>query len=151
MAVLKCPCLTFSAGMSCLDTKISLVPTIPDKTTSESFPHHVYFPTQQIYFQNDILQKENPFPQFNVASYKSPGIRLSFEYTTTLPSGEGGEGRTATATMFTKMLSKYTIFSTVLSKIVASIHSTFNLIGPCNTPSEQTKATKPHSHKDTYA
>ena len=64
------------------------------------------------------LQKENPFPQFNVASHKRPGIRLSFEYTTTLLSGEGGEGRTGTATMFRKMLSKYTIFSTVLSKIV---------------------------------
>ena len=64
------------------------------------------------------LRKENPFPQFNVASYKRPGIRLSFEYTTTLLSGEGGERRTGTATMFRKMLSKYTIFSTVLSKIV---------------------------------
>ena len=65
------------------------------------------------------LRKENPFPQFNVASHKRPGIRLSFEYTTTLLSGEGGEGRTGTATMFRKMQSKYTIFSTVLSKIVA--------------------------------
>ena len=64
------------------------------------------------------LRKENPFPQFNVASHKRPGIRLSFEYTTTLLSGEGGEGRTGTATMFRKTLSKYTIFSTVLSKIV---------------------------------
>ena len=67
------------------------------------------------------LGKENPFPQFNVASHKRPGIRLSFEYTTTLLSGEGGEGRTGTATMFRKMLSKYTIFSTVLSKIVATV------------------------------
>ena len=63
------------------------------------------------------LRKENPFPQFNVASHKRPRIRLSFEYTTTLLSGEGAEGRTATATMFRKMLSKFTIFSTVLSKI----------------------------------
>ena len=68
------------------------------------------------------LRKENPFPQFNVASHKRPGIRLSFEYTTTLLSGEGGEGRTGTATMFRKMLSKYTIFSTVLSKIVANLY-----------------------------
>ena len=65
------------------------------------------------------LRKENPFSQFNVASHKRPGIRLCFEYTTTLLSGEGGEGRTGTAMMFRKMLSKYTIFSTVLSKIVA--------------------------------
>ena len=48
------------------------------------------------------LRKENPFPQFNFASHKRPGIRLSFEYTTTLLSGEGGEGRTGTATMFRK-------------------------------------------------
>ena len=66
------------------------------------------------------LRKENAFPQFNVASHKRPGIRLSFKYTTTLLSGEGGEGRTGTATMFRIMLSKYTIFSTVLSKIVAT-------------------------------
>ena len=65
------------------------------------------------------LRNENPFPQFDVASYKRPGIRLCFEYTTTLLSGEGGEGRIGTATMFRKMLSKCTIFSTVLSKIVA--------------------------------
>ena len=64
------------------------------------------------------LRKEIPFPQFNVASYKRPGKRLSFEYTTTLLIGEGGEGRTVTATMFGKMFPKYTIFSTVLSKIV---------------------------------
>ena len=66
------------------------------------------------------LQKEIPFPQFNVTSYKRPGIRLSFEYTTTLLSGEGGEGRTSTATVFGKVLPKYTIFSTVLSKIVGT-------------------------------
>ena len=39
------------------------------------------------------LHKENPFPQFSVAGYKHPGIRLSFEYTTSLLSGEGGEGK----------------------------------------------------------
>ena len=70
------------------------------------------------------LRKENPFPQFNVASYKRPGIRLSFEYTATLVSGEGGEGRTNTATMFRKMLPKYVIFSTVLSKIVGTLDFT---------------------------
>ena len=64
------------------------------------------------------LRKEIPFPQFNVASYKRPGNRLSFEYTTTLLSGEGGEGRTGTATMLRKMFPKYTILSTVLSNIV---------------------------------
>ena len=83
------------------------------------------FPIMSTFLRNKTiskttpLRKENPFPQFNVASHKRPGIRLSFEYTTTLLSGEGGEGRTGTATMFRKMLSNYTIFSTVLSKIVA--------------------------------
>ena len=71
------------------------------------------------------LRKENPFPQFNVASQKCPGIRLSFEYTTTLLSGEGGEGKTGTATMFRKMLSKDTIFWTVLSKIVYKVIHVF--------------------------
>ena len=66
------------------------------------------------------LRKENPFPQFNVASYKRPGIRLPFEYTTTLLSGEGAEERTGTATMFRKMLPKDAIFSTVLSTIVVT-------------------------------
>ena len=84
----------------------SLQATILDKTTWESFPHHVHSPTQQNYFQNDAFAERNPFPQFNVASHKRPGVRLSFEYTTTLLSGEGGEGRTGTATMFRKMLSK---------------------------------------------
>ena len=64
------------------------------------------------------LRKEILFPQFNVASYKRPGNRLSFEYTTTLLSREGGDQRTGTATMFRKIFAKYTIFSTVLSKIV---------------------------------
>ena len=82
------------------------------------------FPIMSTFLRNKTiskttpLRKENPFPQFNVASHKRPGIRLSFEYTTTLLSGEGGEGRTGTAKMFRKMLSKYIIFSTVLSKIV---------------------------------
>ena len=57
---------------------------------------------------------EIPFPQFNVASYKHPGIRVSFEYTTTLLSREGGEGRAGTATTFRKMLCKYTIFSKIV-------------------------------------
>ena len=83
------------------------------------------FPIMSTFLHNKTISKTtplregNPFPRFNVASQKCPGIRLSFEYTTTLLSGEGGEGRTGTATIFRKMLSKYTIFSTVLSKIVA--------------------------------
>ena len=37
--------------------------TIPDKTTWESFSHHVHFPTQQNYFQNDAFaKKKTPSP-----------------------------------------------------------------------------------------
>ena len=104
----------------------SVTATIPDKTTWESFPHHVHFPTQQKYFRNDAFAERKSLPQFNVASYKHPGIRLPFEYITTLLSGEGGEGRTGTATIFRKMLSKYTIFSTVLSKIVYKVIRVFS-------------------------
>ena len=74
------------------------------------------------------LRKENPFPQFNVASHKRPGIRLSFEYTTTLLSGEGGEGRTGTARMFRKMLPKYTIFSQFCPRLL--IFSLFHSFHP---------------------
>ena len=62
--------------------------------------------------------KRNHFPQFDVASYKRWGSRLSFEHTATLLPGGGREGKSVTATMFRKMLLKYAIFS-VLSKIVA--------------------------------
>ena len=74
------------------------------------------------------LHKENPLPQFNVACQKCPGIRLSFEYMTTLLSGEGGKGRTGTATMFRRMPPKYAIFSTVLSKIVAAAYPNGELL-----------------------
>ena len=86
-----------------------------------------------------LCGKKTPNPQYNVASHKRPGIRLPFEYTTLL-SGEGGKGRTGTATMFRKMLSKYTIFSTVLSKIVAllpgilSRFTLFEIITDCYAP-----------------
>ena len=89
-------------------------------------------PIMSTFLRNKTISKttplgiDNPFPQFNIASHKRPGIGLSFEYTTTLLSGEGGEGRTGTATMFRKMLSKYTIFSTVLSKIVYKVIRVFS-------------------------
>ena len=89
------------------------------KLLEKVFPIMFTFLRNKTISKTTPLRKENPFPQFNVASHKRPGIRLSFEYTTTLLSGEGGEGRTGTATMFRKMLSNYTIFSTVLSNIVA--------------------------------
>ena len=92
-------------------------PQSQTKLLEKVFPIMFTFLRNKTISKTTPLRKENPFPQFNVASHKRPGIRLSFEYTSTLLSGEGGEGRTSTATMFRKILSKYTIFSTVLSKI----------------------------------
>ena len=67
------------------------------------------------------MRKENPLPQFKVASYKRLGIRLSFEDPTTLlPGGEGREEIGRLRKVET-MPHKYAIFSTVLSKIVAAI------------------------------
>ena len=40
--------------------------------------------------KSTALRKENPLPQFKVASYKCLGIRLSFEDPTTLLPGGGG-------------------------------------------------------------
>ena len=42
--------------------------------------------------KSTALRKENPLPQFKVASYKCLGIRLSFEDPTTLLPGGGGGG-----------------------------------------------------------
>ena len=79
------------------------------KLLEKVFPITSTFLRNKTISKTTPLRKENPFPQFNVASHKRPGIRLSFESTTTLLSGEGGEGKTGTATMFRKMLSKYTV------------------------------------------
>ena len=110
--VLDCVIYNLQSQTKLLEKVFPIMPTflkVCNKTISKTTP----------------LRKENPFPQFNVASHRRPRIRLSFEYTTTLLSGEGGEGRTGTATMFRKMLSKYTIFSTVLSKIVGQNSSMY--------------------------
>ena len=110
--VLDCVIYNLQSQTKLLEKVFPIMPTflkVCNKTISKTTP----------------LRKENPFPQFNVASYKFPGIRLSFKYITTLLSGEGGERRNSTATMFRKMLSKYTIFSTVLSKIVGQNSSMY--------------------------
>ena len=110
--VLDCVIYNLQSQTKLLEKVFPIMPTflkVCNKTISKTTP----------------LQKENPFPQFNAASHKFPGIRLSFKYTTTLLSGEGGERRNGTATMFRKMLSKYTIFSTVLSKIVGQNSSMY--------------------------
>ena len=94
------------------------------------------FPIMSTFLRNKTiskttpLRKENPFPQFNVASHKRPGIRLSFEYTTTLLSGEGGEGRTGTAIMFRKMPPKYTIFSQFCPRLLIFSLERFSQFSP---------------------
>ena len=100
----------YSFTTSCSKSWCSKLSTIPDKTTWESFTHHVHFPTQQNYFE-----KKTPSPNSMLLSTNVQGSGFLLN----MLSGEGGEGRTGKATMFRKMLSKYTIFSTVLSKIVA--------------------------------
>ena len=83
-----------------LVTTLHTVHTYKNKSTWESFtPIMSTFLRNKTISKRTPLHKENPFPQFNVACYKHPGIRLSFEYTTTMLSGEGGEGRTGTATI----------------------------------------------------
>ena len=47
-------------------------PTIPDKTTWESFPHHVNFPTQQNYFQNDAFAEWKPLPPIQCCFLQTP-------------------------------------------------------------------------------
>ena len=64
------------------------------------------FLRNKTFFKLPLLRKENGLTQFNVSSQRRLGIRLSFEYTTTLLSGKAGEERTGTASMFEKMLSK---------------------------------------------
>ena len=93
------------------------------------------YPTQQNHFQNNthVQNKDsaerNSLPQIIVASYKRPKIRLSFEDATALLPGGRGEGRIGTATVFREMLSKYAIFSKILSKIVAFIGNSYQSQG----------------------
>ena len=67
------------------------------------------------------LRKENPLPQFKVASYKCLGIWLSFGDPTTLLPGGGEEGRIGRLRSLEKMPPKYAIFSTVWSKIAGTV------------------------------
>ena len=118
-----------------LETEFQLISTVLDKTTWEHCLLIVRYTTSKTISKTTHMsktttqQKEILFPQFNVASYKRPGIRLSFEDATTLLPGGRGEGRIGTAMVFRKMPSKYAIFSTVLSKIVAFIGNSYQSQG----------------------
>jgi len=52
--------------------KSAETPTIPDKTTWESFPHYVHFPTQQNYFQNDSFAERKPLPPIQCCFLQTP-------------------------------------------------------------------------------
>ena len=46
--------------------------TIPDKTTWESFSHHVHFPTEQNYFQNDAFAEKKTLPPIQCCFPQTP-------------------------------------------------------------------------------
>ena len=52
--------------------------TIPDKTTWESFHHHVPFPTQQNYFQNDAFVEWKPLPPIRCCFLQTPREQVFF-------------------------------------------------------------------------
>ena len=86
------------------------------------------FPIMSTFLRNKTiskttpLRKEIPFLQFR--------HQALFEYTTTLLSGEGGEGRTGTASMFRKMLPKYTIFSQFCPRLLIFSLERFSQFSP---------------------
>ena len=73
--------------------------TILDKTTSENVFINACYITQRI-SKSMAFCKEDPLPQFKVASYKHLGIQLSFEDPTTLLPGWGGGGKNRSTTKF---------------------------------------------------
>ena len=58
--------------------RLSQSNTIPDKTTWESFPHHVHFPTQQNYFQNDAFAERKPLPPIQCCFPQTPRDQAFF-------------------------------------------------------------------------
>ena len=71
---------------------IGLVPvTIPDKITRESFPHHVHFPTQQNYFQNDAFAERKPLPPIQCCFLQTPRDQAFFWIHNTTFRGRGRE------------------------------------------------------------
>ena len=71
-----------------------------------------------------LCGKKTPSPNSMLLPTNVQGSGFFLNTQQHLLSGEGGEGRTGTSTMFRKMLLKYAIFSTVLSKIVGTLDFT---------------------------
>ena len=70
------------------------------------FPIMPTFLRNKTFFKLTPLRKENPVTQFNVASHRRLGIRLSFDCSTTLLLGKADEVRNGTGSMFQKKLCK---------------------------------------------
>ena len=58
--------------------RLSQSNTILDKTTWESFPHHVHSPTQQNYFQNDAFAERKPLPPIQCCFPQAPRDQAFF-------------------------------------------------------------------------
>ena len=58
--------------------RLSQSNTIPDETTWESFPHHVHFPMQQNYLQNNAFAGGRPLPPIQCCFPKTPRDQAFF-------------------------------------------------------------------------
>ena len=76
-----------------LGTKWGLETTIPDKTTWESFPHHVHFPTQQNYFQNDAFAERKPLPPIQCCFPQTSRDQAFFWIHNNIAFGGRGRGK----------------------------------------------------------
>ena len=118
-----------------LETEFQLISSIIDKTTWEHFPLIAHYPTQQNHFQNNThvqnsdSAERNPLSPVQCCFLQTPRDQTFFWRRNNIASWGWGEGRIGTAMVFRKMPSKYAIFSTVLSKIVAFIANSYQSQG----------------------
>ena len=68
----------YSFTTSCSKSWCSKLSTIPDKTTGESFTHHVHFPRQQNYFQNDAFAERKPLLPIQCCFLQTPRDQAFF-------------------------------------------------------------------------
>ena len=72
MYIIKIKTINLIFALSLLQSRTKLL--------EEVFPIMSAFLRNKTISKTTPLRKDIPFPQFNVASFKCPGIRLSFEY-----------------------------------------------------------------------
>ena len=75
--------------------RLSQSNTIPDKTTWESFPHHVHFPTQQNHFQNDAFAGRKPLLPIQCCFPQTPRDQAFFKLLNTQQHCFQGKGERA--------------------------------------------------------